>query len=60
MSARPQIAVQGWRAMFDVVPDERTEPIALRLFLRVNGQALSETWVYEWAPPTASQRAAML
>lgn len=60
VSAKPQIAVQGWRAMFDVVPDERTEPIALRLFLRVNGQALSETWVYEWAPPTPSQRAAML
>ena len=60
VSARPHPAVQGWRAMFDVVPDERTDPIALRMYLRVNGQALTETWVYEWAPPGAAQRAAML
>ena len=60
VTARPQASVQGWRALFDVVPDERTEPIALRLFLRVNGQALTETWIYEWAPPPMGARAALL
>lgn len=60
VSVRPQATIQGWRAMFDVVPDDRTEPIALRLFLRAGGQALTETWIYEWAPPALSVRAAML
>ncbi|WP_412556628.1 glucan biosynthesis protein [Xylophilus sp. GOD-11R] len=60
VSARPQAAIQGWRALFDVVPDDRTDPIALRMYLRVAGQALTETWIYEWAPPTVAARAAML
>jgi len=56
-SARPLASVQGWRAMFDVVPpDNGTEPIGLRLYLRADGQALTETWVYEWTPPPAAQR----
>jgi len=56
-SARPLASIRGWRAMFDVVPDASTEPIALRLFLRARGQALSETWLYEWTPPPVAQRA---
>ncbi len=36
--------------MFDVVPDASTEPVALRLFLRARGQALSETWPCDWTP----------
>ena len=32
----------------------------LRMFLRAGGSALTETWIYEWAPPTLSVRAAML
>ena len=60
VSARPHTPVQGWRAMFDVVPDERSDPVAMRMYLRVNGQALTETWVYEWTPPGVAQRAAML
>jgi glucans biosynthesis protein len=55
-SARPLASVRGWRAMFDVVPDASTEPIALRLFLRARGQALSETWLYQWTPPPLAQR----
>jgi periplasmic glucans biosynthesis protein len=58
VSARPLASVNGWRAMFDVVPEANsTEPVSLRLFLRANGQALSETWVYEWMPPPAGERA---
>jgi glucans biosynthesis protein len=57
-SARPLSAVQGWRAMFDIVPDPTSvEPISLRLFLRANGQPLSETWLYEWTPPPPAERA---
>jgi glucans biosynthesis protein len=56
-SARPLAAVRGWRAMFDLVPDAGLEPITLRLFLRVNGQPLTETWIYEWAPPPLAERA---
>jgi glucans biosynthesis protein len=55
-SARPLASIRGWRAMFDVVPDASTEPIGLRLFLRARGQALSETWIYEWTPPPMAQR----
>ena len=53
-SARPLASVQGYRAMFDLVPDAGPEPITMRLYLRVDGQALSETWLYEWAPPPAT------
>ena len=55
-SARPLAAVQGYRAMFDLVPDASTEPIALRLFLSADGQPLSETWLYEWVPPPLAER----
>ena len=47
-SARPQKAIKGYRAMFDIRPtDTSTEPIDLRLYLRVNGQPLTETWTYQ-------------
>ena len=56
-SARPLGAVNGWRATFDVVPEAAgTEPISLRLFLRADGQPLTETWLYEWAPPPPGER----
>ena len=56
VSARPLASVKGYRALFDVVPGEDVSPIALRLFLRANGQPLSETWVYEWTPPAVNAR----
>lgn len=57
VSARPLGAINGYRAMFDVVPEPTsTQPIALRLFLRADGQPLSETWVYEWIPPPPNER----
>ena len=43
----------GYRALFDVrPPDGRVEPIDLRLYLRVDGRPLTETWIYQWTPPT--------
>ncbi len=52
-SARPLASIQGWRAMFDLVPDTGTGPITLRLYLRAGDQALSETWLYTWDPDVA-------
>jgi len=57
VSARPlwQVngeQISGWRAMFDLKPtDQSIEPINIRLYLRCNGQALTETWLYQWTPP---------
>jgi glucans biosynthesis protein len=43
--------------MFDLWPtDESTEPINLRLFLALNGEPLTETWIYQYNPPPADQR----
>jgi glucans biosynthesis protein len=57
VSARPLRAINGWRAMFDLRPtDDSTEPINLRLFLSVDGQPLSETWLYQYTPPPPEQR----
>jgi glucans biosynthesis protein len=51
-SARPLEAVRGYRAMFDLRPtDDSVAPIDLRLYLRANGQPLTETWLYQWTPP---------
>ena len=56
-SARPLDAIQGWRAIFDLVPEANSlAPISLRLFLRANGQPLTETWLYEYAPPPLNER----
>jgi glucans biosynthesis protein len=47
----------GYRALFDVKPtDESVEPIDLRLYLRVDGRPLTETWIYQWTPPSAKER----
>jgi len=56
-SARPLQSVNGFRAMFDLrPPDDGTDPIDVRLFLRRNGQPLTETWIYQWTPPDARER----
>jgi periplasmic glucans biosynthesis protein len=47
----------GYRALFDVKPtDESVEPVDLRLYLRVDGRPLTETWVYQWTPPSTKER----
>jgi periplasmic glucans biosynthesis protein len=56
-SARPLVPLQEWRAMFDLaLTDDGVEPINLRLFLSVDGQVLTETWLYQYAPPPPSLR----
>ncbi|MEC9483281.1 MAG: glucan biosynthesis protein D [Halomonas sp.] len=57
-SARPLASIQGYRAMFDVVPpDDSTDPINLRLYLKTEeGQPLTETWIYQWTPPPMDER----
>ena len=38
----------------------RLEPIDMRLYLRIDGRALTETWIYLWTPPNAKERKAAL
>jgi glucans biosynthesis protein len=43
--------------MFDLaLTDDSVEPVNLRLFLVMDGQALSETWLYQYVPPPPDQR----
>ncbi|MGH8460654.1 MAG: glucan biosynthesis protein [Stenotrophobium sp.] len=56
-SARPLLEINGYRAMFDLKPtDGSTEPIDLRLYLRLKDQPLTETWSYQWVPPPVAER----
>jgi glucans biosynthesis protein len=56
-SARPLHSVRGYRAMFDLkMADDSVEPVNLRLYLRANGQPLTETWAYQWTPPPPDKR----
>jgi glucans biosynthesis protein len=52
---------RGYRALFDVrPPDDSIEPIDIRLYLRVEGRPLTETWIYLWSPPSLKERKAAL
>ncbi len=47
----------GYRALFDIRPtDDSVEPIDLRLYLRLEGRPLTETWIYQWTPPSVKER----
>jgi glucans biosynthesis protein len=60
-SARPLQPLQGYRAMFDLrLMDDGTDTVDLRVFLRANGQPLTETWIYQWNPPSSAERKALL
>jgi periplasmic glucans biosynthesis protein len=51
-SARPLASTGGYRAIFDLKPeDDNPAPVDLRLFLRADGQPLTETWIYQWSRP---------
>jgi len=53
-SVRPLDSIHGYRAMFDLKPnDDSPTPIDLRLYLRADGQPLTETWIYQWTPPAS-------
>ena len=55
-SARPLHAINGYRAMFDLVPDDSTDPIDIRMYLKLGDQPLTETWVYQYTPPPMDKR----
>ena len=48
-AAVPDYVPGHWRAEFDLVADGAS-PIEMRLYLRSNGEALSETWLYQYHP----------
>jgi glucans biosynthesis protein len=57
VSAEPQAEITGYRAKFDLRPtDDSLEPINLRLTLRLGTQVLTESWIYQWTPPSAAER----
>lgn len=47
--AVPDGVAGHWRAQFDLTVDGK-DPVELRLFLRLDGQPLSETWLYQYHP----------
>ncbi len=51
--AFPIATTDRWRVTFDLdigPPGEGDEPIDLRMYLRQDGQAMSETWIYQAFP----------
>ena len=47
----------GYRILFDWYPtSDSTEPVDMRLFLRCQGDAISETWLYQYFPPAPDKR----
>ena len=56
-SARTLESINGWRAMFDLRPeDDSTRPVTIRMYLRKGKEPLTETWLYQWVPPTPAER----
>ena len=52
---------KGYRALFDVrPPEDSNDPVDLRLYLRIDGKPLTETWIYQWMPPPVKDRKAAL
>jgi glucans biosynthesis protein len=53
--------IKGYRALFDVKPPEDSnDPVDLRLYLRIDGRPLTETWIYQWVPLPVKDRKAAL
>jgi glucans biosynthesis protein len=52
---------KGYRVLFDIKPaDDSNDAIDLRMYLRIDGRPLSETWIYQWTPPAVKDRKAAL
>jgi periplasmic glucans biosynthesis protein len=52
---------KGYRALFDIRPPEDSNDIIdLRLYLRIDSRPLTETWIYQWMPPSVKERKAAL
>ena len=53
--------IKGYRALFDVrPPDDSNDIIDVRLYLRIDSRPLTETWIYQWMPPSVKERKAAL
>lgn len=49
--------IQGYRAIFDWVPDKNSgEAVSIRLYLRSGDRPLTETWLYQWVPPKPTEQ----
>jgi periplasmic glucans biosynthesis protein len=49
--------IKGYRVLFDLRPaEDSNDPIDLRMYLRIDGRPLSETWTYQWTPPPVKDR----
>jgi glucans biosynthesis protein len=59
-SVRPLDSIKGYRAMFDLVPGESSDPIDIRLQLMLSGQPVSEVWLYQYTPPPVEEQARLL
>ncbi|SQC93178.1 Glucans biosynthesis protein D precursor [Cedecea neteri] len=47
----------GYRILFDWYPtNDSTDPVEMRMFLRCQGKAISETWLYQYFPPPPDKR----
>ena len=44
-----------WRVQFDLSVEGK-EPVEMRLFLRLGDKTLSETWLYQYTPPSPALR----
>jgi glucans biosynthesis protein len=52
---------KGYRVLFDVrPPDDSNDAVDLRLYLRIDGRPLTETWNYQWIPLPVKDRKAAL
>jgi glucans biosynthesis protein len=45
----PVVGTKRWRAVFDLAPTS-LDPVELRLFLKHDGVALTETWLSQFHP----------
>lgn len=54
LSAYPVVGEDYWRAMFDLdfseIPDDDDTPIDLRMYIEVDGEARTETWLMQLFP----------
>ncbi|WP_337087842.1 glucan biosynthesis protein OpgD [Escherichia coli] len=49
--------IDGYRIQFDWYPtSDSTDPVDMRMYLRCQGDAISETWLYQYFPPAPDKR----
>jgi glucans biosynthesis protein len=53
-AVRPIVGTHAYRASFDLRPaDAGPAPVELRLVLRYASRPITETWLYQWTPPSS-------